>query len=70
MPVLNGVEATQLIRSFENESGMQHRALIVALTANELSVNKEVCIKAGMDEFMQKPFQENLLRELIFRSFK
>ncbi|HZL10818.1 MAG TPA: response regulator [Prolixibacteraceae bacterium] len=70
MPVMDGIEATQLIRAFEKESGLQHRAIIVAITASELYEKKESCFEAGMDEFMEKPFHKEALRELISRSFK
>lgn len=69
MPVMDGLESTRLIRTFEKDSDRKHRAFIVALTANEISEKKEACIDAGMDDFMEKPFQVKLLRQLILRSF-
>lgn len=70
MPVIDGIEATRLIRAFENESDMKHRTIIVAVTASEIYERKESCFEAGMDDFLEKPFQENILRELISRSFE
>ena len=70
MPVMDGLESTRLIRTFEKGFDGQHRAFIVALTANEISENMGFCIEAGMDDFMEKPFQANKLRQLISRSFK
>ena len=67
MPVMDGLEATRKIRFFENESGRSHRAFIVALTANDIAEKKVSCIEAGMDDFMEKPFQEHLLRDLFVR---
>ena len=70
MPVMDGLEATRVIRAFEKESDISHRAFIVALTANEISDKKDDCVLAGMDDFMEKPMQESILRELFSRSFE
>lgn len=69
MPVMDGLEATRQIRTFEKETKPAHRAYIVALTANAISERKEECIQAGMDDFMEKPFQERTLRALFSKSF-
>lgn len=69
MPVMDGLQATRLIRAFEKESASDHRAFIVALTANEISEKKDDCIEAGMDDFMEKPMQEHLLKELFAREY-
>jgi CheY-like chemotaxis protein len=63
MPVMDGVEATRQIRNVEKESS--HRAYIIALTASTLYEKKDECLQAGMDNIMEKPLQENVLRELI-----
>ncbi len=70
MPVMDGLEATRQIRAFEEGSDLQLRVFIVALTANDISEKKEECIEAGMDDFMEKPFQENKLRELFAHSYE
>lgn len=69
MPVMDGIEATCQIRAFEKEKESTHRAFIVALTANDVSDKKETCIETGMDNFLEKPLQENLLLELLSRSY-
>jgi two-component system, sensor histidine kinase len=68
MPVMDGLEATRQIRAFENDSNTTHRVYIVALTANQISEIKQECILAGMDDFMEKPFQEAMLRVLFSKS--
>lgn len=70
MPEMDGLEATRLIRAFETESGMQHRVIIVALTASMVSDKMEECFEAGMDDFMEKPIHKNMLRKLISRFWK
>jgi CheY-like chemotaxis protein len=69
MPVMDGLEASSLIRKFEKETNQSKRAYIVALTGNEISEKKEECIEAGMDDFMEKPLQHDLLSELFARSY-
>lgn len=55
MPVLDGFEAATLIRRWEQED-TKNRKMIVALTANALSGDRERCLAAGMDEYVSKPF--------------
>ncbi len=62
MPVMNGYEATMKIRA--GESG--GRVPIIALTASNLKGEKEICIEAGMDDLIVKPFVE----ESIAAAFK
>lgn len=64
MPVLDGLSATQKIRSFEKQSGMS-RCPIVALTANAMESDREVCFDVGMDDFLTKPIKKpELLKSL------
>jgi CheY-like chemotaxis protein len=69
MPVMDGLESARKIRSFEEESESGHRVYIVALTANVNPEIKEECTTAGMDDFIEKPFQESDLRNLLSRKF-
>ena len=63
MPVMDGIEATREIRKIEKPEGK--RIPIIALTANALNSDRENCINSGMDEYMTKPFDLNLLKEYI-----
>lgn len=51
LPGMDGCQATQLIRDREVRSNRK-RVPIIALTAHS---NKEQCLVAGMDDFLQKP---------------
>jgi len=62
MPVMNGIEATQIIRSLEKPDMHQP---IIALTANALDEDEDTCLKAGMDAFMTKPLDMKLLKETL-----
>ena len=60
MPVMNGFDATGLIREFENNEG-KSRCPVIALTANAMQGDREKCIESGMDDFMSKPIIMNEL---------
>mgnify|MGYP003639054455 CR=1 FL=1 len=63
MPLLDGYEATQQIRNLENKSG--RHIPIIAFTASVMKHEKDLCIKAGMDDFIPKPVEkEELLNTL------
>ncbi len=59
MPILDGFEATAQIRAQETASG-KHLP-IVAMTAHAMKGDRERCLDAGMDGYVPKPIQENVL---------
>jgi PAS domain S-box-containing protein len=63
MPVMDGFEATTRIRKMEQETG-KHLP-IVAITAHALKGDRERCIEAGMDEYVQKPIDAEKLYAVI-----
>jgi two-component system sensor histidine kinase/response regulator len=63
MPVMDGLTAARRIRLGEKSSGLH--IPIIALTARALKEDREICIAAGMDEYLPKPIQtEDLMRLL------
>ncbi len=59
MPVMNGIIATKKIRELEASSNLH--TPIIAITANALSGDKEACLAAGMNDYISKPFQVEIL---------
>ena len=57
MPEMDGFQATQKIREFEKDSNVR-RVPIVALTADAMVGDREKCLACGMDDYINKPFQE------------
>ena len=57
MPIMDGFEATALIRAKETGNG-QHMP-IVAMTAHAMKGDRERCIEAGMDGYVPKPIQQD-----------
>jgi signal transduction histidine kinase/CheY-like chemotaxis protein len=64
MPIMDGLEATRQIRSFEAVQG-RSRTPIIAMTANALPADRLACAESGMDAFMSKPFRADDVRELL-----
>ena len=62
MPLIDGFEATKLIREFEGKS--KHTP-IIALTANAIEGDREKCLEMGMDDYLSKPFKREDLYRLV-----
>lgn len=64
MPVVDGLEATRRIRAREASLGLP-RIPVIALTANTAMADRADCRRAGMDQFLGKPFTERELRAVL-----
>ncbi|MGB7545607.1 MAG: PAS domain S-box protein, partial [Methanothrix sp.] len=65
MPEMDGLEAARRIRS--SKSGQPY---IIALTAHAMKGDREVCMEAGMNDYVSKPVRMEELRAAIMRSLK
>ena len=63
MPVVDGLEATRELRLMPNYV----MTPIVAMTANAFEADRTACIEAGMDHFMSKPFNPEVLFDLVYQ---
>ena len=71
MPELDGLSATAQVRRLfaerGDEGGLTGRPPIVALTANAFAEDRQVCLDAGMDDYLAKPFERSDLAALLER---
>jgi two-component system, sensor histidine kinase and response regulator len=60
MPEMDGLEATRMVRLC-----LEKQPVIIAMTANALDGDQDVCIQAGMDDYISKPVELNELIRLL-----
>jgi CheY-like chemotaxis protein len=63
LPIIDGYEATRLIRQLPGCTDLP----IIALTANALQGDREACLSAGMNDYLAKPFKRNDLQQILQR---
>ena len=66
MPVMDGVAATREIRKLTDPAGLP----IVAMTANAMQQDRERCLEAGMNDYVTKPIDPDLLMQTLQRWIK
>jgi PAS domain S-box-containing protein len=62
MPVMDGYEATQHIRTWEGE---KRHIPIIAMTARAMKEDRELCLEAGMDDYLSKPLERQVLYSVL-----
>jgi CheY-like chemotaxis protein len=65
MPIVDGLEATRRIRTGQNRSA---RSYIIAMTANAMQGDRELCLEAGMDDYISKPVYMEELQAALERA--
>jgi signal transduction histidine kinase/DNA-binding response OmpR family regulator len=68
MPELDGIKATEQIRKWERENTAappEKRIPVVALTANAMKSDRDMCLQAGMDDYITKPIKRELVFEVL-----
>ena len=63
MPVMDGLEATRIIRA--DESGGIDRIPVIAMTAAALEEDQRMCEEAGLDDYVPKPVKLSVLEERL-----
>ena len=61
MPELDGIETTKEIRKLEEFNNL----VIIALTANAFSSDRENCFAAGMNGYLEKPLDMDKVEEIL-----
>jgi CheY-like chemotaxis protein len=64
MPEMNGFEATAVIRDPESKV-LNHKVPIIAMTANAMKGDREICVAAGMDDYISKPVKKDELAAML-----
>jgi CheY-like chemotaxis protein len=64
MPIMDGLEATAAIREFQEPLC---RIPIIAVTAHAIPGDRETCLNGGMDDYLSKPVNVDLLRNALGR---
>jgi len=67
MPVMDGFEATKMIRMEESHMHIDTPVPIIALTANVILEDRQKCFDAGMDEFLTKPIERDVFDETVVK---
>ncbi len=68
MPKMDGFEATQIIRA--KEKGTDRHIPIIALTAHAMTGDRERFLKAGMDDYLSKPYTPGQLVDIINKAIE
>jgi CheY-like chemotaxis protein len=66
MPEMDGYEATRRIRA-RRGGATAYDVRIVAMTANAMQGDRDLCLAAGMDDYVSKPVKSDALREALSR---
>jgi len=64
MPIMDGIEATRIIRAWEKDT-QKDPVPIIAITAHALKGYREKCLACGMDEYFTKPIKKTTLADLV-----
>ena len=69
MPELDGIAATREIRAAQaaGHPGFPAELKIIAMTANAMAGDREMCLDAGMDDYLAKPVKPAALRAILER---
>jgi CheY-like chemotaxis protein len=67
MPEMDGYEAVRVIREIEAAGGQGVRIPIIALTAHAMDGDRDRCLRAGMDDYLSKPYKPAELYSVLAR---
>lgn len=65
MPIMDGLEATRIIR--QSTAHKQRHIPIIGMTANAIKGDREQCLAAGMDDYLSKPIRREELQRILYK---
>ena len=65
MPQMDGLEATKQISHNWQNGKFPHKPRVVAMTANAMQGDREICLAAGMDDYLSKPISNSELMRIL-----
>ena len=68
MPVMSGLEAVEHLREMERTEG-RARLPVIAMTANAMKGDREICLAAGMDDYLPKPINQAEMKARLLALF-
>ncbi len=66
MPVMDGFEASRLIRDPKSRV-LDPKVKVIAMTANAMQGDRERCLEAGMDDYISKPVDQEKLEQVLIK---
>ncbi|MBU2479652.1 MAG: response regulator, partial [Proteobacteria bacterium] len=69
MPEMDGISATKFIRSPESKV-KNHKVIIIAMTAHAMKKDRDLCLAAGMNDYISKPIKPGTLMDAIEKTAK
>jgi len=66
MPIMDGYQATQIIRQWEQQL-KRPPIIIIAMTAEAMKGDREQCLAMGMNDYIAKPFKQEVLKEKLLQ---
>jgi len=64
MPKMDGIEATRIIRDKKSDV-IHHNIPVIAMTAHAMKGHREICINAGMDDYITKPIRSEVIKKML-----
>jgi HPt (histidine-containing phosphotransfer) domain-containing protein len=62
MPILDGLDTTREIHRWQSSAFASHRRpVVIAMTANAMKEDRQMCLDAGMDDYLSKPVMKEKL---------